>query len=318
MTVLSALRSSKLVTWKPTGKLQQTLAGYVERKGICLHSGKASTVRLCPGLAGQGRYFDFRSNSVPASVEFAQVSPLCTTLCKGGVRIRTVEHLLSALEGAGVDNCRIEIENLDDQDNEAEIPIFDGSAREWVEALEEVGLETATDIDGKSCEKTAPHVNEPVHVWRNDSFIAAFPSEVVRVTYGINFPQAPAIGCQWFSTTPLDDLVYSMQIAFSRTFCIYEEVEQMRSAGLIKGGSLENAIVCSISKGWLNPPLRFSDEPCRHKILDLIGDLSLFAQFGNQGLPVAHIVAYKVCTFQSLPHIIYFDLSDWFFTCHKC
>lgn len=70
-----------------------------------------------------------------------------------------------------------------------QIPIFDGSAREWVEALEEVGLETATDIDGKSCEKIAPHVNEPVHVWRNDSFIAAFPSEVVRVTYGINFPQ---------------------------------------------------------------------------------------------------------------------------------
>ncbi|XP_058724437.1 probable UDP-3-O-acyl-N-acetylglucosamine deacetylase 1, mitochondrial [Vicia villosa] len=293
MTILSALRSSKLITWKPTGKLQQTLAGSVERRGISLHSGKVSTVRLCPGLAGQGRYFDFRSNLVPASVEFAQVSPLCTTLCKDGLRIRTVEHLLSALEGAGVDNCRIQIENLGDQGDEAEIPIFDGSAKEWVEALEEVGLETATDIDGKSCEKIAPHVNEPMHVWRNDSFIAAFPSDVVQVTYGISFPQAPAIGCQWFSTTPLDDLVYSMQIALSRTFCIYEEVEQMRSAGLIKGGSLENAIVCSISKGWLNPPLRFSDEPCRHKILDLIGDLSLFAQFGSQGLPVAHIVAYK-------------------------
>lgn len=163
MTVLSALRSSKLVTWKPvrthsllssvcfisnfnyslnkptsiisskpnrtlsswffvqTGKLQQTLAGYVERKGISLHSGKVSTVRLCPGFAGQGRYFDFRSNLVPASAEFAQVSPLCTTLCKDGLRIRTVEHLLSALEAAGVDNCRIEIENLDDQDNEAEV-----------------------------------------------------------------------------------------------------------------------------------------------------------------------------------------------------
>ncbi|GAU20377.1 hypothetical protein TSUD_11950, partial [Trifolium subterraneum] len=104
---------------------------------------------------------------------------------------------------------------------------------------------------------------------------------------------APAIGSQWFSTTPLDDLVYSKQIAMSRTFCIYEEVEQMRNAGLIKGGSLENAIVCSADKGWLNPPLHFSDEPCRHKILDLIGDLSLFAQFGNQGLPVAHILAYK-------------------------
>ncbi|KEH40620.1 UDP-3-O-[3-hydroxymyristoyl] N-acetylglucosamine deacetylase [Medicago truncatula] len=223
MSVLSALRSSKLITWKPTGKLQQTLGGSVERKGISLHSGKVSTVRLCPGFAGQGRWFEFRNSLVPASVEFAQVSPLCTTLCKDGVRIRTVEHLLSALEGFGVDNCRIQIENLDDQGDDAEIPIFDGSAREWVAALEEVGLEIATDADGKSCEKIAPHVNEPVHVWRNDSFVAAFPSEMVRVTYGINFPQASAIGCQWFSTTPFDDLVYSMQIALSRTFCIYEE-----------------------------------------------------------------------------------------------
>ncbi|XP_073224320.1 probable UDP-3-O-acyl-N-acetylglucosamine deacetylase 1, mitochondrial [Cicer arietinum] len=73
----------------------------------------------------------------------------------------------------------------------------------------------------------------------------------------------------------------------------YEKVEQMRNAGLIKGGSLENAIVCSTSKGWLNQPLRLSDEPCHHKIFDLIGDISLFSQFGNQRLPMAHIVAYK-------------------------
>ncbi|KAK7308667.1 hypothetical protein VNO77_42287 [Canavalia gladiata] len=293
MCALNVLRSSKLVSWKPTGRLQQTLAGCVERSGKALHSGKVSTVRLCPALAGQGRYFDFRSHSIPASIDFAQVSPLCTTLCKWDFRIRTVEHLLSALEAAGIDNCRIEIENSDAQGHEAEIPIFDGSAREWVAAVKEVGLKVATDLDGKNAKKMVPHMNEPVHVWRNDSFVAAFPSEVVQITYGINFPQAPAIGCQWFSTAPLDNLVYSTQIALSRTFCIYEEVEQMRNAGLIRGGSLENAIVCSASKGWLNPPLHFSDEPCRHKILDLIGDLSLFAQFGNQGLPVAHIVAYK-------------------------
>jgi UDP-3-O-[3-hydroxymyristoyl] N-acetylglucosamine deacetylase len=70
----------------------------------------------------------------------------------------------------------------------------------------------------------------------------------------------------------------------------------LRSAGLIRGGSLENATVCSISGGWLNPPLRFEDEPCRHKILDLIGDFSLLAQNGNQGFPLAHVVAYKVCS----------------------
>ncbi|KAL2347768.1 hypothetical protein Fmac_001768 [Flemingia macrophylla] len=293
MSASNALRSSKVVSWKPTGTLQKTLAGCVERQGKGLHSGKVSTVRLCPERASRGRYFDFRSNSIPASVEFAQVSHLCTTLSKDAFRIRTVEHLLSALEAAGVDNCRIEIEDFDAQEHDAEIPIFDGSAREWVAAVEEVGLKVAIDPDGKNVEKMAPHVNEPVYACRNDSFVAAFPSPVVRITYGINFPQAPVIGCQWFSTPPLDNLVYSTQIALSRTFCIYEQIEQMCNSGLIKGGSLENAIVCSASNGWLNPPLHFSDEPCRHKILDLIGDLSLIAQFGNQGLPVAHIVAYK-------------------------
>lgn len=107
-----------------TGRLQQTLAGCVERSGKALHSGKVSKVRLCPGFAGQGRYFDFRSNSIPASVEFAQVSLLCTTLCKDGFRIRTVEHLLSALEAAGVDNCRIEIDNWDAQSDDVEVRLL--------------------------------------------------------------------------------------------------------------------------------------------------------------------------------------------------
>ncbi|KAK4264055.1 hypothetical protein QN277_029395 [Acacia crassicarpa] len=292
MVALAALRSSKFISWKPTGRLQQTLASCVERRGNTLHSGKASVVKLCPGFAGEGRYFYFRSNLIPASIDYAHESPLCTTLYKDGFRVRTVEHLLSALEGTGVDNCRIDIQNLDSEGDCAEIPIFDGSASEWVAAVEEVGLKVATDHHGDSCEKLAPHLNEPMFVFRNDSFVAAFPSTMIQMTYGINFPQASSIGCQWFST-PVDNLLYSKQIAFSRTFCIYEEIEQMRNAGLIKGGSLENAIVCSVHKGWLNPPLRFNDEPSRHKVLDLIGDLSLFAQFGYQGVPVAHFVAYK-------------------------
>lgn len=250
-------------------------------------------MKLWPELAGKGRYFDFRSNLIPASVDFAEESPLCTTLHKDGFRIRTVEHLLSALEAAGVDNCRIEMQNSDPKVCEVEVPIFDGSASEWVKAIEQVGLKVATDQCGNSCEKMAPYVNEPVHAWRKDSFVAAFPSQKVHITYGIDFPQVHAIGCQWFSSAPLDNYFYSEQIASSRTFCVYEQVEQMRNSGLIKGGSLDNAIVCSASKGWLNPPLHFPDEPCRHKVLDLIGDLSLFAQFGSQGLPVAHIVAYK-------------------------
>ncbi|KAB1205829.1 putative UDP-3-O-[3-hydroxymyristoyl] N-acetylglucosamine deacetylase 5 [Morella rubra] len=309
--LLVILGWNEMVNKDATGSLQQTLAGCIERAGTTLHSGEISNVKLWPELAGRGRYFDFRSNSIPASIDFTEESPLCTTLCKNGFRIRTVEHLLSALEATGVDNCRIEIQNLDPDDRDVEVPILDGSANEWVKEIEQIGVEVATDQFGNSCEKMAPYVNEPVHVWRNDSFVAAIPSEKIHITYGIDFPQVPAIGCQWFSSVSLDQSFYCEQIASARTFCVYEEVEQMRNAGLIKGGSVENAIVCRLqssvpskatmvkflfaSKDWLNPPLRFPDEPCRHKVLDLIGDLSLLAQFGSQGLPVAHIVAYKAC-----------------------
>ncbi|KAK3035594.1 hypothetical protein RJ639_033186, partial [Escallonia herrerae] len=307
---LNAFRSSPLVSWKSTGRLQQTIANCVEKTGTALHTGKTTTVKIWPEFAGAGRYFDFNSNSIPASIDFAaKESPLCTTLCEDGRSVRTVEHLLSALEATGVDNCRIEIDCSDDDEDDrcAEVPIFDGSAREWVEAIEQVGLTVTTDRSGNNCEKLAPFLNEPVHVRMNDSFIAAFPSPEVHISYGIDFRLVPAIGCQWFSSIPLNDSFYAKEIAPSRTFCIYEEVEQMRKAGLIKGGSAENAIVCrrnakegkkktkgnSATRGWLNPPLNFPDEPCRHKVLDLIGDLALFARNGSQGLPVAHIVVYK-------------------------
>ncbi|KAH9794532.1 hypothetical protein KPL71_004921 [Citrus sinensis] len=248
-----------------TGRLQQTLAGFIEKTGKTLHSGNVSMVRLCPEFAGKGRYFEFRSRLIPASIDFAKESPLCTTLFKDGVQIRTVEHLLSALEAKGVDNCKIEILNMvaDDQDVEAEVPIFDGSASAWAEAIEQVGLKEALDCHGNNAEKVAPFLNQPIYVQREDSFVAAFPSQKVQISYGIDFPQ----------------------------------VERMCNAGLIKGGSLDNAIVCSASEGWLNPPLRFPDEPCRHKLLDFVGDLSLFARNGSQGLPVAHMVAFKACVF---------------------
>lgn len=107
-----------------TGKLQKTVAKCIERSGIGLHSGKVSTVRLWPELAGEGRYFDFKSNIIRASIDYAKETLLCTTLCKDGYSIRTTEHLLSALEATGVDNCRIEIESSDCDDPSAEVSVF--------------------------------------------------------------------------------------------------------------------------------------------------------------------------------------------------
>nr|GEW60927.1 probable UDP-3-O-acyl-N-acetylglucosamine deacetylase 2 [Tanacetum cinerariifolium] len=147
-------------------------------------------------LAGKGRYFDFGASFIPASIEYVKdVSPLCTTLSKDGRSVRTVKHLLLALEGAGVDNCSVEIVSSHQNDTKAEVPIFDGSAREWVKAIMQVGLTAAMDSIGRGCDKLAPYLTQPVHVSKGDSLIAAFPSKETNISYGINFPQA--INIRW-------------------------------------------------------------------------------------------------------------------------
>ncbi|XP_078429481.1 putative UDP-3-O-acyl-N-acetylglucosamine deacetylase 1, mitochondrial isoform X2 [Wolffia australiana] len=271
--------SKSPISWQQDERPQQTIASAVERSGVGLHSGVSATVRLIPARAGEGRYFVKAGDEVkiPASIDHVEESVLCTTLRRGSAKVSTVEHLMSALEGSGIDN----------------VPILDGSSREWVEAIEEAGICSAKDDSGDEISRFSAVVHEPLYVWKNDSFVAAFPHPKTRVTCGIDFSQVSAIGCQWFSCFPTIQHTYSQEIAPSRTFCIFEEVDGLRNAGLIQGGSVDNAIVCSISSGWINPPLRFPDEPCRHKILDLVGDLSLLAENGNQGLPVAHLVAYK-------------------------
>ncbi|OQU92976.1 hypothetical protein SORBI_3001G451100 [Sorghum bicolor] len=211
-------------SWKPTGRPQQTLAAAVSRSGVGLHSGARVTATLFPTQAGEGRYFLVEGEEeakVAAEVGNAEPrSQLCTTLRRGEgahTRVRTVEHLLSAMEALGVDNCRIEVSGGD------EIPLLDGSAQEWVEAIQSVGLCAAEDANGLKLDKLAPEIHEPVYLGKDDCFIAAFPSSQIHITYGIDFPKVPTIGCQWVSTF-LDENIYSSKIAPARTFCIFEEV----------------------------------------------------------------------------------------------
>ncbi|HEY9618090.1 MAG TPA: UDP-3-O-acyl-N-acetylglucosamine deacetylase, partial [Microcoleaceae cyanobacterium] len=196
---------------------------------------------------------------------------LSTELAQGAAQVRTVEHLLAALAGMGVDNARIELDA-------PEVPLLDGSAREWVEAIAEVGLEP------QRMARTAIDLEAPVWVRQDDAFVAALPSPELRFTYGIDF-DLPAIGNQWHSWS--SQASFATEIAPARTFGLAHQIEYLRAQGLIKGGSLDNALVCS-TEGWLNPPLRFPNEPVRHKLLDLIGDLSLLGDF-----PKAHFLAYK-------------------------
>jgi UDP-3-O-[3-hydroxymyristoyl] N-acetylglucosamine deacetylase len=214
------------------------------------------------------------SPKIPARVEAVVQTTLSTELAQGDARVRTVEHLLAALAGMGVENARIEIDGN-------EVPLLDGSAQVWVEAIAQAGI-VPQESDNQG---TTGAVQEPIWVQQGDAFVAALPSPMTRFTYGIDFDVA-AIGNQWHSWTPSQE-TFADAIAPARTFGLAHQIDQLRAAGLIKGGSLENALVCD-HQGWLNPPLRFSNEPVRHKLLDLVGDLSLLGTF-----PQAHFLAYK-------------------------
>ncbi|WAL62820.1 UDP-3-O-acyl-N-acetylglucosamine deacetylase [Thermocoleostomius sinensis] len=255
---------------------QHTLATHFERSGIGLHSGLESTVRVSPAEPGTGRYFvriDLPHQPViPASIAFISQTVLSTELSHQQASIRTVEHLLAALSGMGIDNARIEI-------NQAEVPLLDGSAWLWVEAIAQAG------IVAQDAPRLQPRLNAPIWIHQGDAFVAALPADTLRFSYGIDF-DIPAIGNQWYSWSPHTE-PFTTAIAPARTFGLAHQIEQLQHNGLIKGGSLNNALVCD-HQGWINPPLRFSDEPVRHKLLDLIGDLSLLGAF-----PCVHVLAYK-------------------------
>ena len=263
---------------------QHTLAGEITQNGVGLHSGVNTQVRILPALPGNNRFFvrvDLpNSPIIPAQVTAVSQTVLSTQLGKGEVCVRTVEHLLAALAAMGVDNARIEIDG-------PEVPLLDGSAQIWCERIAEVGLVSQT-----SNNSTVPLlITEPIWIYEGDAFVCALPAPETRFSYGIDFNLA-AIGNQWHSwllTTNLNSSSadFASEIAPARTFGLQHQIEYLQKSGLIKGGSLDNALVCGV-QGWLNPPLRFANEPVRHKILDLVGDLSLLGTF-----PVAHFLAYK-------------------------
>jgi UDP-3-O-[3-hydroxymyristoyl] N-acetylglucosamine deacetylase len=258
---------------------QHTLKARIACAGIGLHTGVITHVCIDPAPPNYGRCFvrtDLPTDSgselpeIPAQLSTVTQTLLSTTLAQGSAQVRTVEHVLAALAGLGIDNARIKVDG-------PEIPLLDGSALGWVQAILDVGwVAQATPRHIRS-------LRQPVWVRQEDAFVVALPAPAPQWTYGIEY-ELPAIGCQWCCFKPTD---FIREIAPARTFCLATDVETLRSRGLIKGGSLESALVCA-PEGWLNPPLRYANEPVRHKLLDLIGDLSLLGV-----LPQAHVLAYK-------------------------
>ncbi|HIK06380.1 MAG TPA: UDP-3-O-acyl-N-acetylglucosamine deacetylase [Trichormus sp. M33_DOE_039] len=264
--------------------LEHTLAAAITQTGVGLHSGVSTKVRILPTDAGSGRYFvrvDLPDLPIiPAQVAAVNQTVLSTQLGKDEASVRTVEHLLAALAGMGIDNARIEIDG-------SEVPLLDGSAQIWATSIAEVGLKSQPLTQSKE----SLTIEQPIWIHQDDAFVAALPASETRFSYGIDFDLS-AIGNQWHSWSMATDLnktslSFGEEIAPARTFGLAHQIEHLQKSGLIKGGSLDNALVCG-PDGWLNPPLRFANEPVRHKILDLVGDLSLLGYF-----PRAHFLAYK-------------------------
>jgi UDP-3-O-[3-hydroxymyristoyl] N-acetylglucosamine deacetylase len=269
------------VASQPSLPSQKTLKTAVQRQGVGLHSGQTTTVTLKPAAPNQGRYFvrvDLPGQpDIAAQITSVGETVLSTELRRGEAAVRTVEHLLAALHALGIDNACLEVDG-------PEIPLLDGSALGWAEAILTAGCVV------QPAAHQAFTLDQPITVYEGEAFVAAFPAETCRLTYGIDF-DVPAIGNQWFSwafeADPYAPEGFLKAVAPARTFGLAHQIDYLRSQGLIRGGSLDNALVCS-HEGWLNPPLRFDNEPVRHKLLDLIGDLSLLG-----ALPRAHVVAYK-------------------------
>ncbi len=258
---------------------QKTIQKEVALEGVGLHTGNKVKISLKPAEANRGIVFirmDLPGKPVIKS-DFTSLSaakvPRCTSIGKDETLIYTVEHLMSALFGLGVDNLSIEI-------NGNEVPGLDGSAIDFLKEIKKVGL--------KELEAPAAcfEIKEPILVERNGSSICAFPAKDFQVSYTLDYNHHPFLKSQFFNTivTPQS---YELDIAPCRTFCLQSEEEELRKKGLGKGANYKNTLVLG-PNGVLDNKLRFEDEFVRHKILDLIGDIYLL------GVPVkGHIVAVK-------------------------
>ena len=253
---------------------QRTLRRQVSCAGIGLHSGDKVTLSLKPAPANSGIRFrrsDLGGLEIPATVDHLAGIHYATGLASRDGSVETVEHLLAALVGLGVDNAIVEL-------NHPEVPIMDGSAAPFVYLVQEAGTRLL------QVPRQVLRVTRPVELTRGDKRMAVYPCDHLRVSYSISFDH-PLLRHQARTVSLVGD-AFVEEIAPARTFGFLKEVEMLRQHGLALGGSLENAVVIG-ETGVLNA-LRFEDEFVRHKILDALGDLALV------GRPLlGHVVAHR-------------------------
>lgn len=241
---------------------QQTILQPFSFSGKGLHTGLEIQARFLPAPPDTGiriaRVDLPDSPTYPALADYVSATNRGTVLSVGEWRVSTVEHALSALYAMGVDNCLIEV-------NAPEMPILDGSSRCYVDAIRRVGLTE------QEAERQEWVVTEPILIESGDGHrLRLMPADRYEVAVRLIYPDGPLAG-QMAELTDLTD--YADEVAAARTFCFEYEIKPLLSMGLIKGGDLENALV--ITETGYTSPLRYDNEPARHKLLDVIGDLSL-------------------------------------------
>lgn len=238
-----------------------TLRRSITVQGRGVHSNLPCKVTVHPAEQATGLRFlhSPSGTTLPVSPEFVGDISLATTLCKDGVRLGTIEHLLSALVGLEIEHALIEVDGT-------ELPILDGSAAPWVKALSEAGTRALPGT------RRFIKVLRPVEVQGNNKWMRISPHPGFRVRYTIDFDH-PAIGRQVRELTFTPEK-YLREVSSARTFCMERDIAFMQSRGLALGGGLDNAVVFG-QDGPLNDALRFEDEAVRHKMLDLVGDFAL-------------------------------------------
>lgn len=257
---------------------QKTLKETASYSGIGIHTGKVVHLRFCPAKEGTGIIFkrvDLPSQPIiPARLEYVQDTARSTTIGVKDIRIHTVEHVLAALKAYQIDNVCIEISSI-------EPPVGNGSSDVFVEMIESVGV--------RNQETNLPivKINQPLFFAEGDIQLVALPYDGFRISYTLSYPDSKFLRSQ-FHTVLVNAESFKTEIAPCRTFSLYKEVSFLMDKGLIKGGSLDNAVLIKddaiLSKGGLF----FPDEMARHKVLDLVGDLALIGFDFH-----AHIIAIR-------------------------
>ncbi|HPP29623.1 MAG TPA: UDP-3-O-acyl-N-acetylglucosamine deacetylase [bacterium] len=249
-------------------KSQKTIERSVEIEGIGLHTGEKSRLIFHPAPADTGIVFMKKEGSkkdmikpVIENLLDTAKFPRRTSIGNEHIQIHTIEHLLSALYSMEIDNILIEIEG-------SECPGLDGSARPFVDIIKKAGIRQLNK------KKDVFIVKEPIYISENNTHIIALPSSELKISYILDYP-GTSLGSQYasYSITPE---IYEKEIAPARTFCLKEEIEPLKKLGLGKGSDYKNTLVIDRGKGPIDNQFRFKDEPVRHKINDLIGDIALF------------------------------------------